>query len=49
VVKLSSAKAHCTLSSKKLKAGTYHVVATYGGSTDFGGSASGHEALVIVK
>ena len=49
VIKLKSGKGSCTLSARKLKAGTYSLVATYGGSTNFGGSASAKEALTVAK
>jgi len=45
VISLSSAKRSCRLSAKKLKAGTYRLVATYGGSTNFKGSTSAKETL----
>jgi hypothetical protein len=34
VIKLKSAKGTCSLSPKKLTMGTYHLVATYGGSVN---------------
>jgi hypothetical protein len=46
---LSSGKGSCTLSAKRLKAGTYHLVATYGGGTNFRGSTSAKETLTVVK
>jgi len=49
VIKLSSGKGSCTLSAKKLKVGTYHLVATYGGSTNFKGSRSAEETLRVVR
>jgi hypothetical protein len=49
VITLKSAKGTCTLSAGKLPVGTYHVVATYGGSTDFKGSASVKESLTVAK
>ena len=50
VLKVSTAtKGPCTLSAKKLKAGTYSLVATYGGSTDFDASASAKQTLTVVK
>jgi hypothetical protein len=49
VITLSSAKGSCTLSAKKLPVGTYHLVATYGGSTDFDGSTSVKESLMVAK
>jgi hypothetical protein len=49
VVTLSSAKGSCDLSQKKLEAGTYRLVATYGGSKNFKGSTSSEETLTVVK
>ncbi len=49
VIKLKSAKGSCSLSSKKLKPGTYRLVATYGGSKNFKGSTSAKETLIIAK
>ncbi|MGO9101642.1 MAG: Ig-like domain-containing protein [Mycobacterium sp.] len=46
---LSGAKGSCTLSAKKLPAGTYSLVATYGGSTNFAGSTSTKETLTVAK
>jgi len=48
-ITLSAAKGSCTLSSKKLPAGTYSLVATYNGSTNFAGSTSAKETLTVVK
>jgi len=47
VIKLKSAKGSCSLSSKELKPGTYHLVATYGGSLEFVGSFAS-ETLTVV-
>jgi hypothetical protein len=49
VIKLKSDKGSCTLSAKKLKPGTYRLVATYGGSTNLKGSTSTKETLTIAK
>jgi hypothetical protein len=49
VIKLSAAKGSCALSAKKLSAGTYRLVATYSGSTDFNGSTSVKETLTVAK
>ena len=49
VVKLKSGKVSCTLSAKRLKTGTYHLVASYGGSTNFKGSTSAKETLTVAK
>ncbi len=48
-IKLSSSKGSCTLLAKKLKAGTYQLVATYGGSANFKGSTSAKETLTVAK
>jgi hypothetical protein len=48
-ISLSGAKGSCTLSAKKLKAGTYNVVVAYGGSTNFKGSTSAKESLTVAK
>ena len=49
VITLSGAKGSCTLSAEKLAVGTYGLVATYKGSTDFGGSASAKESVTVAK
>ena len=49
VITLSSAKGSCKLSAKKLKAGTYRLVATYRGSTNFKSSTSAKETLTVAK
>jgi hypothetical protein len=49
VIKLSSGKGSCTLSTRKLKAGTYRLVAIYGGSTNLKGSTSAKESLTVAK
>jgi hypothetical protein len=48
-ITLSSGKGRRTLSSRELKAGTYHLVATYGGSANFKGSTSAKETFTVVK
>jgi len=48
-ITLASGKGTCTLSSKELKAGTYRLVATYGGSTNFKGSTSAKETVTVAK
>jgi hypothetical protein len=48
VLALLSDKGSCSLSSKELKPGTYHLVATYGGSSEFTGSFA-TETLTVVK
>ena len=45
LITLSSGKGSCTLSAKRLNAGTYPLVATYQGSVDFDGSTSAKETL----
>ena len=48
-ITLLSGKGSCGLSAKELKtAGTYHLVATYGGSSKFAGSFT-TETLTVVK
>jgi hypothetical protein len=47
VIKLRSGKGSCALSAKRLKAGTYGLVASYGGSTDFDASASAKQPLMV--
>jgi hypothetical protein len=49
VIKLKSAKGSCRLSPKKLKAGTYRLVATYSGSANYKGSISAKETLTVAK
>ncbi len=49
VIRLSSGKGSCRLSAKWLKVGTYHLIATYGGSTNFKGSTSAKETLRVVR
>ena len=48
-IKLTSGKGSCRLSGKKLKVGTYQLVATYGGSTIFTGSISAKETVTVTK
>jgi hypothetical protein len=48
-ITLSSGKGSCTLSAKRLKVGTYHLFATYGGSTRFDGSTSATKTLTVVQ
>jgi hypothetical protein len=45
----SSGKGSCALSARKLSAGTYGLVASYNGSSEFGTSASTKETLKVVK
>ncbi|HUD39422.1 MAG TPA: Ig-like domain-containing protein, partial [Streptosporangiaceae bacterium] len=49
VITLKSGKGSCRLTAKKLKAGTYHLVASYGGNADFTGGNSGAKTLTVVK
>ncbi len=49
VITLKSGKGSCRMSPKKLKAGTYRLVATYGASTNFKGSVSAKETLTVAK
>jgi hypothetical protein len=48
-ITLSSGKGSCTLSAERLNAGTYHLVATYAGNTNFKSSTSTKETLAVVK
>ena len=48
-ITLASGKRTCTLSSKELKAGTHHLVATYGGRTNFKSSTSAKETFTVAK
>jgi hypothetical protein len=48
VFTLSSGKGSCGLTPKKLQAGTYNIVATYGGSLKFAGSYA-KKVLIVVK
>jgi hypothetical protein len=47
VITLSSGKGSCSLSSKRLAAGTHHLVATYAGSKNLLSSASAPETLKV--
>ena len=49
LIKVLSGKRSCTLSAKKLGVGTHQLVATYAGSSDFGGSTSPKETLTVRK
>jgi len=49
VLTLLSGKGSCSLSSKELKPGIYHLVATYGGSTNSKGSTSAKETITVAK
>jgi hypothetical protein len=46
-ITLTTGSGSCKLSAKELAAGTYYLVATYGGSADFGRSASAKETLTV--
>ena len=46
---LSGGRGSCTLSATELPAGTYGLVATYGGNTNFKGSISAQVALAVAK
>jgi hypothetical protein len=50
VITLTSSPAgSCTLSAKKLKPGTYHLIARFPGGLGFAGSASASKTLTVVK
>ena len=48
-ITLSGAKGSCTLTPNQIKAGTYSLVATYGGSTNFEGSTSSKETFTVAE
>jgi len=48
VISLSSARGTCSISPSALGVGTYHVVATYEGSSDFDASVSATATLTVV-
>ncbi len=48
-ITLSSGKGSCDLSAKKLKAGTYRLVATYGGNREFNSSSSISKTLNVTE
>jgi len=48
-ISLSRARGSCTLSARRLSAGTYHLVARFHGGTNFSPSASTKETLLVVK
>jgi hypothetical protein len=48
-IRLKAAKGSCALTAKQLKPGSYHLIAAYGGSTDFLGSASDKASLTVTK
>ena len=48
-ITLASGKGTCTLSSKKLRTGTYHPAATFPAGTNFGGSTSARLTLTVLK
>jgi len=48
-IKLSSGSGSCRLTATKLPAGTYHVVAAYGGSNNFLSSTSTAQTLTITS
>ena len=48
-ITLSHATGGCTLSKNKLRPGTYHLTASYAGTTRFAGSASTKKTLTVTK
>jgi hypothetical protein len=48
-VSLSSGEGSCTLSNTRLGAGTYGIVATYGGNSNFDAAGSGAQDVTIAK
>ena len=49
VITLSSGEGSCTLTADRLNTGIYHLSASFGGGTNFVGSASGKQTLIVVK
>jgi hypothetical protein len=49
VIRLSAGKGSCRLSSRKLRRGTYSVIARYRGSKNLKTSASTPQTLTVVK
>jgi large repetitive protein len=47
-ITLASAQGSCTLSSAQLPAGTYHLVATYKGNTNFQTATSAKDTLTVI-
>ena len=46
-ITLASGKGHCTLTARQLRRGTYPLIASYPGSSNFTGSASARKTLVV--
>jgi hypothetical protein len=49
MITLASGTGSCTLAAKELVPGSYRLSASYPGSTQFTGSVSGEQALVVAK
>jgi len=49
VLKLASGKGSCRPTATRLKAGTYHLTAAYGGNADFAPSVSAARTLTVLK
>ena len=49
VITLAAGKGSCKLTASKLKAGTYHLTASYPGNGDFAASASPAKTLTIMR
>ena len=49
VITLKSGKGACTLTAKKLPAGTHHLTAAYPGSANYASSSSTRETLTVAK
>jgi hypothetical protein len=49
LITLTSGKGACTLTARRLKPGTYHLVASYPGTPFFTGSASAPKTLTVAK
>lgn len=48
-ISLKADKGSCALTAKKLKIGSYRLVASYAGNAHFFGSASGRVSLTVTK
>jgi hypothetical protein len=49
VIALSSGKGACTLTADRLNTGIYRLSASFAGGTNFVGSASGKQTLIVVR
>jgi hypothetical protein len=49
VITVAHGKGSCALTARKLRPGSYHVIAVYGGGQIYAGSASGPKTLTVTK